>query len=108
MEIEQAQQIFEAISNSAHKQLVQSLLKSAVRYSQIRVEWYFSDREQRNAMENERTIAHNAFISAYNILIRDMKTKGEDTHWQSQIGTDRKSIGDFACLLNAVIGIKAR
>jgi hypothetical protein len=108
MEIKEAQQIFEVINNSNHKQLVHSLLKSAVRYSSIRVDWYFSDWEQRVEMENERTISHNAFISVYEILVRNMNALGEDTKWQSQIGSDRKSIGDFACLLHAVIGLKAR
>jgi len=59
-------------------------------------------------MDEERTIAHNAFISACDVLSRNMKAAGEDIQWRFQIGNDRKSIGDFACLLHAVIGIKAR
>lgn len=108
MELEQAHQIFNIINNSGQKPLVNSLLKSSVRYSRLRVDWYFSDQEQRNEMDEERTIAHNAFISACDVLSRNMKDAGEDNQWRLQIGNDRKSIGDFACLLHAVIGIKAR
>jgi hypothetical protein len=108
MELEQADQIFNIINNSRYQHLVNSLLKSAVRYSRLRVDWYFSDLELRNEMDEERTIAHNAFISACDILSRNMKAVGEDNQWRIQIGNERKSIGDFACLLHAVIGLKAR
>lgn len=108
MELEQAQQIFNIINNSGPKPLVNSLLKSAVRYSRLRVDWYFSDQEQRIEMDEERTIAHNAFISACDILSRNMKDAGEDNQWRLRIGTERKSIGDFACLLHAIIGINSR
>jgi len=108
MDLGQAQQIFNIINNSDQKPLVNSLLKSAVRYSRLRVDWYFSDHEQRIEMDEERTISHNAFISACDILSRNMKDAGEDNQWRLQIGTERKSIGDFACMLNAVICLNAR
>jgi hypothetical protein len=59
-------------------------------------------------MEEERTAAHNAFISACDILSRNMNQSGENSHWRTQIGSDRKAIGDFACYLHTVLGIKAR
>ncbi len=108
MELEQAQQIFNIINNSGQEPLVNSLFKSSVRYSRIRVDWYFSDQKHRNELDEERTIAHNAFISACDILSRNMKAAGEDNQWRLQIGTERKSIGDFACMLNAVICLNAR
>lgn len=108
MELEQAHQIFNIINNFGNKSLVNSLLKSAVRYSRLRVDWYFSDQELRIEMDEERTIAHNAFISACDILSRNMNAAGEDNQWRLQIGTERKSIGDFGCLLHAIIGIEAR
>jgi hypothetical protein len=37
-----------------------------------------------------------------------MASAGESNGWRAEIGTDRKEIGDFACLLHAVIGIRAR
>jgi hypothetical protein len=108
MELEQAQQIFKIINNSRYTTMAYSLLQSAVRYSRLRVDWYFSEQQQRTEMDEERTISHNAFISECDILSRNMKAAGEDNQWRLQIGNDRKSIGDFACLLQAVIGLKAR
>lgn len=90
MELEQAQQIFNIINNSGHQPLVNSLLKSAVRHSHLRVDWYFSDQEKRNEMDEERTIARNAFISTCDILSRNMKAAGEDNQWRLQIGTEKK------------------
>jgi hypothetical protein len=37
-----------------------------------------------------------------------MKKAGEDDSWRIKLGTDRKRIGDFACLVHALIGIEAR
>lgn len=96
------------IKSSKHQGLSDSLLKSAVRYARIRVDWLLSDNEQRADMEVERTSAHNAFISQCDILARNMANSDEDATWRKEIGTDRKDIGDFACLLHAVMGIIAR
>jgi len=63
MEIKEALEIFETFRNSRHQKLVNALLISAVRYSRLRVDWYLSTLEQRNELEEERTRAHNAFIS---------------------------------------------
>jgi hypothetical protein len=108
MELKEAENIFEILRTSYFQSFVEALLKSAIRYSRLRVDWYLTNQEQRREMEEERTIAHNAFISACDILSRNMKQRGEDYKWRFQIGNNRKSIGDFACLLHAVMGIKAR
>ena len=107
MELEEARQIFEILVASRHKSLVNKLIRSAIRYSRLRVDWYLSDQQARMELEMERSIAHNAFISACDILSRNMRESIEDNKWRAKIGTDRKSIGDFACLLHAVIGISA-
>lgn len=108
MEIKEALEIFETFKNSRHQKFVNALLISAVRYSRLRVDWYLSNLEKRNELEDERSRAHNAFMSNCDILSRNMKVAGEDNLWVSRIGSDRKSIGDFACLINAIMGIKAR
>lgn len=108
MEIASVHNIYLQIKNSKHQGLAESLLKSAVRYARIRVDWLLRDNEQRVDLEAERTSAHNAFISQCDILARNMANVGEDASWRCQIGTDRKAIGDFACLLHAVMGINAR
>jgi hypothetical protein len=108
MEIANVHDIYLQIKNSKHQSLAESLLKSAVRYARIRVDWLMSDNEQRADMEAERTSAHNAFISQCDILARNMANVGEDATWRKLIGSDRKDIGDFACLLHGVMGITAR
>jgi hypothetical protein len=108
MEIQQVQEIILIINSSQHKALVDNLLNCAVRYSRIRVDWFFSDQKERTDMDEERTIAHNALISNCDILSRNMKQAGENYQWRSQIGYERKSIGDFACLLHAAIGLNSK
>ena len=108
MNLTDAIQIFETINTTKHESLAKSMIKRAVRYSRLRVDWYFSNQNERIEIDKERTLAHNAFIDACNILSRNMQAAGEDTSWRLNIGEDRKEIGDFACLLHAIIGIKAR
>lgn len=108
MEIKEVNKTYTQLINSSHQPLVKSMIKSAVRYARLRVDWLLSDQEGRLEMEGERTAAHNAFISTCDILSRNMNQSGEDNHWRTQIGTDRKTIGDFACLLHAILGVQAR
>ena len=108
MTLSEATEIFETISNTKHKTLFNSLLKSAIRYSKYRVDWYFMSPKEQSMIDQDRTIAHNAFIDACNILSRNMKEAGEDNSWRQKLGSDRKDIGDFACILTTIIGIKSR
>lgn len=100
--------LYNQLQESTHKDLVNSMIKKAIRYARLRVDWYQSDLESRIQLEDERTRAHEAFIAACNILSRNMKNKGENNEWRFRVGSDRKEIGDFACLLHAVLGINAR
>lgn len=100
--------IYNQLLKSSLKELVKSLLQAAVRYAGIRAEWEFKTAEERAEMNFERTAAHNRFIDACNILSRNQTKRGEDATWRQMIGTDRKDIGDFACYLHAIIGIKHR
>ena len=59
-------------------------------------------------MDAARTRCHDAFIACCNILSRNMLASGEDNQWRSEIGTDRKALGDFACLLHCLLGLHAR
>ena len=74
----------------------------------IRSEWHFADLESQKDLNEERTQAHNALISNCDMLARNMKKAEEDDSWRIKLGTDRKRIGDFACLVHALIGIEAR
>lgn len=108
MELQDVKHIYEDFQSSNYQPLVESLLKHAIRYSQLRVDWLLSSVETRREMDEERTFAHNAFISSCDALARNMKKGGEDNSWRIKIGSDRKDIGDFAVLLVAVMGLKAR
>jgi len=108
LQYQEANAIYEQLCKSSLKDLVQALFRAAVRYANIRTEWEFLDVEERVEMNLERTAAHDRFIDACNILSRNQVTKGEDATWRQKIGTHRKDIGDFACYLHAIIGIKNR
>ncbi len=109
MDIKEATEIYNHIRASKLTGLADSLIRSAVRYARIRCDWYLSSTEQRIDLDAERTAAHNALISNCDIMARNMFKAGEDNSWRHRIGgNDRKQIGDFACLMQAVIGILAR
>jgi len=108
MELHETREIYDSLLKSHNQPLVKSMVNSAIRYSQLRVAWLLSSQEERNELEEERSSAHNAFISACDILSRNMYNSKEDNSWRNRIGKNRKDIGDFACLLNAVLGINAR
>jgi hypothetical protein len=108
MELSEATSIFDTLKTSTHKKEFEDLLSTAIIYSRIRVDWYTSIEHGLEVDEHQRTHAHNDFISACAALSEKMKTSGEDIAWRFKIGRDRKAIGDFACMLHAVIGIKAR
>ena len=108
MTVEEARDIYLTIRSSEHDSLVDEMIRCAVRYAQLRVEWELSSIEERIEMDPTRSRAHDAFIDACNILSRNMSSAGEDNSWRETIGSDRKSIGDFACMLHYFLGIKAR
>jgi hypothetical protein len=108
MEYTEAASLFQSIRKTKHKALYDMWLKSAVRYAQIRVDWYFNDHEGRKEMDALRSRAHNAFISNCNALSRNMKEAGEDSSWRAKLTDDRRIIGDFACYVHAMLGIAAR
>jgi hypothetical protein len=81
---------------------------AAVRYAGIRVAWELTDAAGRAAMDASRSSAHDVFIDECNILSRAMLAAGESNAWRAEIGTERGEIGDFACLLHCVLGLRAR
>ena len=108
MDMTGAQKIFDTLQSSKHTQLFNTLMERAVIYSRIRVDWYYAALDEQLDLDYDRTVAHNEFISSCAMLSQKMKETGEDSKWRFAIRKDRKSIGDFACLLHAVIGIRAR
>jgi hypothetical protein len=104
----EAENILQQLKSSSHFSLADSLVRSAIRYARLRVDWYLLSAPERINTDKERTIAHNAFISACDILSRNMIKSNEDASWRKRIGDDRKDIGDFACWIHLIYGLKAR
>lgn len=88
-------------------QLEADLVRRAVRYARLRVDWLLADPEHRGDMSEERTRTHNALIDACNILSRQLHQRGRDTTWRAQLGDDRVRIGDYACYIHAMLGLRA-
>jgi hypothetical protein len=96
------------IAESQQAALRKELLVKALEYARIRAQWILMSLEQRKEMDQRRTLAHNAFIDACNIMSRNMGNNDEDNSWRAELGDDRKIIGDFACYIHCFLGIEAR
>lgn len=103
-----ASEIFNQLENSKLVHLREMLYKSAFRYVEYRFQWNFKTLEERLEAGEERSIAHNAFISNCDIMARNMGKNGEPSQWQVKLTNDRKVLGDFACMLVTLIGLKNR
>jgi hypothetical protein len=108
MTLNEAEQVYGAIKSSRWDSLIDDLNAAAVRYARIRTDWQLADQDRRRALDDERSRAHDVFIDCCHILARNMEKFGEDASWHDRIGSDRKSIGDFACLIHCLLGLQAR
>ena len=107
MNYDTAVQIYEGMKGGDAVLRLQ-VMRTAIRYCNIRAEWNFMTVPERMEADKKRTIAHNAFTDAINVLSRSMAKSGQDNEWRRLLTDDRKIIGDFACLLVAHLGILAR
>jgi hypothetical protein len=108
MDLSEAREIYEVIGKSKLSSLRRQFLEAAVRYAEQRAAWALAESGDRPQMSASRTAAHDTFIDACNILSRNMAEVGEDNSWRRRIGSDRKDIGDLACLIHCLIGLSAR
>lgn len=108
MFLDETREIYAKMRATQHQSLLGDLIKAAVFYARIRVDWQLADQEKRREIDDLRGRAHTAFIDACNILSRNMGNAGEDNSWRARIGDNRQSIGDFACYLHCLLGIMAR
>lgn len=108
MDIKRAEHIWQDMEASKLVELRQTFVRMALEYAQIRAGWFLLSAEERGLRDNARTLAHNALIDACNILSRNMTKAGEDISWRAELGDDRKVIGDFACCLHALLGLRMR
>ena len=88
-------------------EVLNDLVLSAVEYARIRTDWYLSDKERRIEINERRTAAHNTLIDNCNILSREMAKNGGNISWRDTLGEERVDIGDFACYLHSILGVKA-
>ena len=107
MDYDTATRIYQEIAQSSLHDLRKSLVNAAVEYARIRTDWQLASAEERRDLDQRRRIAHNALISACDILSRNMAKRGETIDWLVLLGDDRKNIGDFACYLHCLLGVKA-
>lgn len=108
MTLEMAESILGAMERTSHIDLLEDALKGAIRYTSMRASFALMDPEGRRATDESRTTLHDAFIADCNILARAMNSSGEEVSWRDRLGTDRKEIGDLACWITAVLGLRAR
>jgi hypothetical protein len=94
--------LFESLTDPDLLELRDDLYQSAKRYARLRVDW-LTDK----SLDEPRHLAHNALIDACNILARELGRRGLPTTWRERLGT-RQEIGDFACYLHCLLGLKAR
>lgn len=108
MDMETAEGIIDQIDTTELVDLKKDLVESAGRYARLRALWYIADTQGRTALDAERTRAHDVFIDSCNILSRNMMKQGEDNSWRRILGDNRGEIGDFACFLLCILGLRAR
>ena len=105
---DKAKYCYALICESGLIALRKELVQKALEYARIRAQWMVLTLEQRKEMDQRRTLAHNSFIDACNIMSRNMGKNYEDNSWRADLGDDRKIIGDFACYIHCFLGIEAR
>lgn len=108
MTIDQARRLLFEIRQSNLGSLRENLYKSAVNYARVRTDWKFFSADAKLEADALRTAAHNTFIDDCNILSRNMAKNSEPILWRSELGEDRKVIGDFACFIHCLLGLEAR
>jgi hypothetical protein len=113
MTLAEASEIFTEIESRTGdrgplEQARHELIYLAVKYAQERVAWHLASTEDRRAREQVRVAAHNSLVDACNVLSRQMGAAGMGNEWRARLGDDRRVIGDFACFLHCLLGIRAR
>ena len=108
MDYNTATRLYHEIMPTSLPELRQGLLNAAVAYARLRTDWRLASADERRDLDQPRRLAHNALISACDILSRNMAQRGEPTQWRATLGHDREVIGDFACYLHCLLGIQAR
>lgn len=67
LSLNQAKLSYELVNQSSLNSLKDAVFRQAIDYAQLRSQWQLLDRQQRQEIDERRTIAHNAFIDSINI-----------------------------------------
>jgi hypothetical protein len=108
MTYEQAMEILKKIEKNKSAPTGKAFVEAAIRYARFRVDHYLAGADAQQLIGSQRSAAHNALIAACDDLAKQMAADGEDTSWRTDLTQDRKTIGDFACYLHCILGIRAR
>ncbi len=112
MSLEEAMDIYRSIIDAADETdedivyILKMLQEKAVRYSHFRAGWNLKTRQEKLDTDDNRTSAHDAFISTLNMMTAAEAGPGEA--WRQKLGTDRKRLGDFACYIALFMALDAR
>lgn len=99
------------ITDSAYNNAFVDMEHKAIDYSQIRANWKFVPKAEKQAAGDNRTAGHNAVIETVQELIRQLEVLGYETDRFNILGdckTDRKVWGDWGCYVAYRLGIAAR
>lgn len=110
LQYEIAKNLYEEIKDKASKdtregfdEFYEDFLKSAVSYANNRTAWAFMEYAEQMEDDKSRSIKHDAYMSNLTAICRNLGIDGID-----EIMPDRKAKGDFACYINAFLGIEQR
>lgn len=112
--LEKADEILSRIEASLDKndedaiELYNDFLEGAVAYANVRAGWLLLSNDEKMDQDKGRTYKHDSVINRVNILARYLDKIGKDVSWREELGESRKAIGDFACYVALVYGLRAR
>lgn len=88
-------------------ELYEQFFRRAFRYAGIRAGWNrLLTFEERREQDDQRTQAHDAFISSVEILIHINGEEGKK--WEAMLGGNRKRIGDLAGYITLFESLESR
>ena len=90
------------------KEMYDKFISSAISYAMVRSSWLLLTEEQKSALDKNRAIKHDLVITNIDILSRYLRENGKECDWRKELSDSRKRIGDFACYIAFIYGLKAR
>ncbi|MGX7263385.1 hypothetical protein [Enterococcus crotali] len=116
MSFEEALEIYNSIFNVLEckdeylHELWKEVIDSAIVYSNMRTNWNYFSREEKQEKDKLRTSCHNTFMINLKTFYKLSEQLELDTSWIEKLGSseDRKRWGDFAGYILCLENIRAR